>query len=90
MDFQLVHKLTSYKYSAITLIFSSFVTGRDIYLVDAFNSSYINIHRLTGVVLVEIGDLIIDISPIRRRFLLDTIEAYRVDILIDYRAASAD
>ena len=29
-------------------------------------------------------------SPVRRRFLLDIVEAYGVDILINYRAASAD
>ena len=33
---------------------------------------------------------LIDVSPVQRRFLLDIVEAYRVDILIDYRAASAD
>jgi hypothetical protein len=40
--------------------------------------------------IVGAGDLIINILPIRRRFLLNIIGANRVDILINYRAASAD
>ena len=36
------------------------------------------------------GNLIINILPIWRRFLLNIAGANRVDILIDYRAASAD
>jgi len=37
-----------------------------------------------------VGNLIINILPIRRRFLFDITGANRVDILIDYKAASAD
>ena len=37
-----------------------------------------------------VGNLIINISPVRRRFLLNIVEANGVDIFIDYRAASAD
>ena len=37
-----------------------------------------------------LGNLIINILPVRRRFLLNIKGANRVDILIDYRAASAD
>ena len=36
------------------------------------------------------GDLIINTLPVRRRFLLDIGGANGVDILINYRAASAD
>ena len=31
-----------------------------------------------------------DTSPVQQRFLLNIMEAYGVDILIDYRAASTD
>ena len=37
-----------------------------------------------------VGNLIINTSPIWRRFLLNIIGADRVDIFINYRAASAD
>ena len=37
-----------------------------------------------------VGNLIIDILPVRWRFLLDIVGANRVDIFIDYRAASTD
>ena len=37
-----------------------------------------------------LGNLIINILPIRRRFLLNIAGANRVDILINYRAASTD
>ena len=37
-----------------------------------------------------VGNLIIDISPIWRRFLLNIVGADRVEIFINYRAASAD
>jgi len=37
-----------------------------------------------------VGNLIINILPIWRRFLLNITEANRADILIDYRAASID
>jgi len=37
-----------------------------------------------------VGNLIINISPIQRRFLFNITGANRVDILINYRAASAD
>ena len=40
--------------------------------------------------IVGVGNLIIDTSPVRRRFLLNIAEADGVDILIDYRAASTD
>jgi len=42
------------------------------------------------VFIEGVGNLIVNILPIRRRFLLNIAEADRVDILIDYRAASAD
>jgi hypothetical protein len=42
------------------------------------------------VFIVGAGDLIVSILPVRRRFLLDIAGDNRVDILIDYRAASAD
>jgi len=35
-------------------------------------------------------DLIVNTLPVRRRFLLNIAGANRVDIFIDYRAASAD
>jgi len=37
-----------------------------------------------------VGNSIINILPVWWRFLLNIAEADRVDILIDYRAASAD
>jgi len=37
-----------------------------------------------------VGNLIINILPIWRRFLLNIAGANRVDIFIDYRAASTD
>ena len=40
--------------------------------------------------IVGAGDLIINTLPVWRRFLLNIAGANRVDILIDYRAASAD
>ena len=40
--------------------------------------------------IVGVGNSIIDTSPVWRRFLLDIAGANGVDILIDYRAASAD
>ena len=40
--------------------------------------------------ILGVGNLIVDISPVRRRFLLDIAGANRVEIFIDYRAASAD
>ena len=40
--------------------------------------------------IVGVGNLIINILPIWQRFLLNIARANRVDILIDYRAASAD
>jgi len=40
--------------------------------------------------IVGVGNLIINILPIWRRFLLNIAEANRVEILIDYRAASID
>jgi len=42
------------------------------------------------VFIEGVGNLIINILPIRRRFLLDIVGADGVDILIDYRAASVD
>jgi hypothetical protein len=42
------------------------------------------------VFIVGIGDLIVNILPIWWRFLLNIIGANKVDIFIDYRAASAD
>jgi len=38
----------------------------------------------------SIGDSIVDTSLVRRRFLLNIAGANRVDIFIDYRAASTD
>ena len=40
--------------------------------------------------IVGVGNLIINILPIRQRFLLNIMGANRVDILINYRAASID
>jgi hypothetical protein len=40
--------------------------------------------------IVGVGNLIINTSPVRRRFLLDIAGADRVEIFINYRAASAD
>ena len=40
--------------------------------------------------ILGVGNLIVDISPIRRRFLLDIAGANRVEIFINYRAASID
>jgi len=37
-----------------------------------------------------VGNSIINILPVRWRFLLNIAEANRADVLIDYRAASAD
>jgi len=37
-----------------------------------------------------VGNLIVNILPIQRRFLLNIAGANGVDILINYRAASAD
>ena len=37
-----------------------------------------------------VGNSIINTSPVQRRFLFDIAGANRVDILINYRAASAD
>jgi hypothetical protein len=42
------------------------------------------------VFIEGVGNLIINILPIRRRFLLNIAGANRVEIFIDYRAASAD
>ena len=38
----------------------------------------------------EVGNLIINILPVQWRFLLNIVGANRVDIFINYRAASAD
>ena len=40
--------------------------------------------------IMGVGNLIINISPIWRRFLLNIVGANRVNILINYRAASVD
>ena len=81
----------SRKYSEITLTFSFFVSGRDIRLVDILISIQIGICWLTDVIfIVRVGNLIVNISPIQQRFVLDIVEANRVDIFINYRAASAD
>ena len=40
--------------------------------------------------MVGVGNLIINILPVRRRFLLNIAGANRIDILIDYRATSVD
>ena len=40
--------------------------------------------------MVGVGNLIINILPIQRRFLLNIAGANRVEIFINYRAASAD
>jgi len=42
------------------------------------------------VFIVGAGDLIINILPIWRRFLLNIAGGNRIDILIDYRAASTN
>jgi len=77
----------SCKCSKITLTFSSF----NICLVNALVSVWIGISRLTNVVfVVGVGNLIVDTSPVWRRFLLDIAGANGVDILINYRATSTD
>ena len=54
-------------------------------------SVWIGVCWLTNIVFIEgVGNLIVNILPIRRRFLLNITEADRADILINYRAASAD
>ena len=40
--------------------------------------------------MVGAGDLIVNTSPVQQRFLLNIAGANGVDILIDYRAVSAD
>ena len=81
----------SCKYSKITLTFSSFITRCDIYLADALVSVQIGVRRLTNIMFIEgVGNLIVNILSIQRRFLLNIAEANSVDIFIDYRAASAD
>ena len=40
--------------------------------------------------IVRVGNLIIDILPVQRRFLLNIMEANGVDIFINYRADSID
>ena len=40
--------------------------------------------------IVGVGNLIVNILPVWRRFLLNIAGANGVDIFIDYRAASAD
>jgi len=42
------------------------------------------------VFIEGVGNLIVNILPVRRRFLFDIAGANGVDILIDYRAASTD
>jgi len=77
----------SYKYSRIIPTFSSF----NIRLADAPVSVWIGVRWLTNIVfIVGMGDLIINILPIWRRFLLNITGANKVDIFINYRAASAD
>jgi len=81
----------SHKCSEITLTFSSFVTERNIRLADAPVSVWIGVRWLTNVVFIEgVGNSIVNILPVWRRFLLNIAEADRADILINYRAASAD
>ena len=46
--------------------------------------------RLTGVILVGAGNLIINTLLVWRRFLLNIAGANRVDIFINYRAASTN
>ena len=80
-----------YKYFKITLTFSSFITERDIYLTDTLVGVQIGVRQLTSVIfIVGAGDLIINILPVRRRFLVNIVGANKVDIFINYRAASAD
>jgi len=45
---------------------------------------------LCGHIVFSVDDLIVNILPIRRRFLLNIAGVDGVNILIDYRAASAD
>ena len=81
----------SYKCFKITLTFSSFVIRRNIRLADTPVSIQIGVCQLTNVIFIEgVGNSIINILPIRRRFLLNIAGANRVDILIDYRTTSID
>jgi hypothetical protein len=51
----------------------------------------VGVHWLTGVIfIIGAGGLIINILLVQRRFLLNIAGANRVDILINYRAASVD
>ena len=81
----------SCKCFATTLTFSFFITKCDICLVDVLASIWTGVRWLTSVIfVVGAGDSIVDILPVWRCFLLDIVGTNRVDILIDYRAASAD
>jgi len=42
------------------------------------------------VFVVGVGNLIVNILPVWQYFLLDIVGADRIDIFIDYRAASVD
>ena len=56
---------------------------RDIRSADASDGGFVGM--LTGVVFItSVGDSIVNSSSVRRRFLPDSVEAYGVDILIDY------
>ena len=71
----------------ITLTFSSF----NIRLADTPVGVQIGVRQLTNVMfIVGVGNLIVNILPIQRRFLLNIAGANKVDIFIDYRAASTD
>ena len=81
----------SHKCSKITLIFSSFIAKRDIRLTDTPVSVQIGVRQLTNIIFIKgVGNSIINILLIQRRFLLNIAEADRANILINYRAASAD
>ena len=81
----------SYKCSKITSTFSSFITGRDIRLADTLVGTQIGVHWLTSIIfIVGASDLIINILLVWRHFLLNITGANKIDIFINYRAASAD
>jgi len=55
--------------------------------VDAPVGVWIGVCRLTNAMFaIGVGNLIINISPIWWRFLLDIARANKIDIFIDYRA----
>ena len=75
------------KCSRITLIFSFF----NIRLANTLVSVQTGVRQLTNIIfIVGVRNLIINILPVWRRFLLNITGANRVDIFINYKATSTD